>query len=237
MSSLTTIIVLHKTKYGESSVIIHGYSSDNGRCGFIMKKSGKGGAISLLHPLSIIEAELTENSRGELRFIKNFRALHSLPGIRESVSKSSLAIYISELIFRTIHEYGPSPVFFSFLVKSILLLEELREDFANFHLWFLVEFAREAGYSPEKNYTSGALFDIVSASFTKTPQGGSRCFSKEDSEMLATILEKREESIHTLKISGSKRSHFVTEMTTYLSYHLGFNINIHSLDILREVFE
>lgn len=237
MSTLATIIVLHKTKYGESSVIIHGYSSDNGRCGFLMKKPGKGGALSLLHPLSIIEAELSENPRGDLRYIKSFRSLHSLPGIRESLSKSSLAIYISELIFRTIHEYSPSAGFFSFLVKSILLLEELKEDYANFHIWFLVEFAKEAGYSPEKNYSDGALFDIISASFTKTPQAGTRCFSVEDSAILATILEKREESIHILRITGGRRSHFAKQMTIFLSYHFGFNINIHSLDILHEVFE
>lgn len=237
MSNKASIVVLHKTKLGDSSIIVHGYSSDNGRCGFVIRSNSKGGALSLLHPLGIIEAELSERSRGDLRQIQNFRSLYSLPGIRGNVIKSAIAIYISELIFRGIHEYGPSPSFFDFLVKSILLLDEINDDYANFHLWFLVELSKGAGYTPASNYSDDSLFDVVSASFVNEVVPGSRCFSREDSRLLTTILKNREESIHLLKLNGSQRRSFAKEMTTYLSYHLGCNLNIQSLEILHEVFE
>lgn len=237
MSSVTNIVILHKTKFGDSSFIIHGYSSHHGRCGFILKKSGRATALSQLHPLSVIEAEISEKSKGELIFINNFRALYPLQGIRESVSKSAVAIYISELLYRSVREYGPSPGFFSFLVKSILLLDGLSDDYANFHIWFLVELSKEAGYAPERNYREGSLFDMVSASFTDTPHPGSKYFTRESSALLAAILSERQESIHTIKLSGSKRGQFAREMTQYLSYHLGFTLNIRSLDVLHTVFE
>lgn len=237
MSHKTSLVVLHKTKLGDSSIVVHGYSSDNGRCGFIIKSNSKRGSLSLLHPLGIIEAEISEKSKGELRFINNFRSLHTLTRLRESVIKNAIAIYISELIFRGIHEYGPSPGFFNFLVKSILLLDAIGDDYANFHLWFLVELSREVGYSPANNYTDGFLFDISSASFVKSAVSGTKCFNREDSALLDTILKHKEESIHILKLNGIQRRSFSKEMTTFLSYHLGCNLNIQSLEILHEVFE
>ncbi|PKP37837.1 MAG: DNA repair protein RecO [Bacteroidetes bacterium HGW-Bacteroidetes-14] len=241
MNLKTAIIVLHKTKYGDSSIIIHGYSAETGRCGLIVRKGGRGGihsALSQLHPLSIIEAELSDKNRGDLKNVKEFRTLYNLPGIRENLSKSSIAMYVSEFIFRCIHEVEPNPSFYEFLVKSVLLLEEMDSGFANFHLWFLVEYAKRSGYGPEfTTEDKNSLFDIVSASFTTTPQIGSKCFSEADSSILATILQYREESMHMLRIPGRQRNSFATAMTEYLAYHMGHQINVRSLDILREVFE
>jgi DNA repair protein RecO (recombination protein O) len=237
----TGIVVLHKTKYGDSSIIVHGYSAESGRCGFVVRKGGRSGihsALSQLHPLSIIEAELNDRNKGELKNIKDFRTLYNLPAIRENLSKSSIAMYVSEFIYRCIHEIEPNPSFYEFLVKSVLLLEEMESDFANFHLWFLVEFAKRSGYGPDFDlHDKDQLFDIVSASFSASPQIGSKCFSQADSSILATILQYREESMHVLKIPGRQRNSFASAMTEYLAYHMGHQINVRSLDILREVFE
>lgn len=235
------IIVLHKTKYKDSGLIVHGYSNTGGRQGFIVRngRSSKNyAAISQLHPLSIIEAELTPGEKGDLKTIREFRTLFNLPSIRTNVSKSTIAIFVSELIYRSIKEVEQNRDLFGFLKRAVLLLEGLEDNYANFHLWFIVEFSGMVGYSPENNFSAqNEYFDIISARFCPFSQNQETCLNNANSHILHSILESGESSIGMLKISGRQRFSFISGMLNYLGHHMGHPINIQSLEILREVFE
>ena len=241
MNLKTEIVVLHKTKYKDSGLIVHGYSNTGGRQGFIVRKGGSFknyAAISQLHPLSIIEAELAPGEKGDLKTIREFRTVFNLSNIRTNITKSTIAIFISELIYRSIKEVEQSRDLFGFIKKSVILLEEVEENYSNFHLWFIVEFARMIGYSPEDNYSSkNEYFDISNACFCSSPVLGGTCFDTTNSHILHSILNSKEESINLLKISGKQRYCFINDMINYIGYHMGHSINIQSLEILREVFE
>ena len=241
MNLKTEIIVLHKTKYKDSGLIVHGYSDTGGRQGFIVRKAGSSknyAAISQLHPLSIIEAELAPGEKGDLKTIREYRTIFNLANIRTNVTKSTIAIFISELIYRSIKEVEQNRELFGFIKKSVILLEELDENYSNFHLWFIVGFAGMTGYSPEDNYScKNEYFDIFTARFCSSPVSEGMCFDAANSHILHSILESREKCIHLLKISGRQRYSFISEMLRYLGHHMGHPINIQSLEILREVFE
>jgi len=241
MSQKLQIIVLHTIKFRDSSLILQGYSNLGGRQSFIIR-TGKGSknyaALSQLHPLSIIDAELVAGSRGEMENIKEFSSAFKLPQIRTNLHKSSIAIFISELIYRVIKEVEQNLEMYNFISRSVLQLETLESGFANFHSFFIVELCKNIGYSPESNFSDEEpLFDIVSAQFTKSPILADLCFSLKSSQILATLLNTRPEYLYSLKISGNERYSFIKDMIKYLSHHIGFQIDVRSLAVLHEVFE
>lgn len=235
------IVVLHTFKHKESGIILQAYTNKGGRESFFIK-SGKSSAkkqiLSLLHPLSILEGALSSRSFGELKTLKEFDSVSKLSSIRSSITKAAIAIFISEIISKTIREVEQNVEMFNFLEESIIELEQINEGASNFHLYFLVKYVALLGYMPEVPVvTQGMLFDIQSAEYSKDQTNLSQMFPMEESNLLWKLSLTDVSELYKIKISGELRYRFLQEMIRYLSYHTGHEINAGSLNVLHEVFE
>ena len=61
MTTNTELIILHTTKFGENSLVIHTLSRDYGRRSFLVRGAGKK-MMSLFLPMNILEADITDLS-------------------------------------------------------------------------------------------------------------------------------------------------------------------------------
>ena len=104
MVKVTELIVLHTTKFGENSLVVHSLSKEYGRRGFLVRGIGKKSAMSLFQPLSILEADIIESSKSNLYTARNISLKHHLSGIRENMFKNSMTMFISEVIYRSIKD-------------------------------------------------------------------------------------------------------------------------------------
>ena len=85
MTVNTDIIILHTTKVGENSLVIHTLSREYGRRGFLVRSIGKRMPASFFLPLNMLEADVSENPRSSLHSIRNLTPKYPLMGIRNSV--------------------------------------------------------------------------------------------------------------------------------------------------------
>lgn len=231
------MVVLHSFRHKESGVIVKGYS-DIGGMGAFYLKSGAGSRkhnLSILHPLAVIQVMPSTHRFGEMGGIKEFESLLKLSSIRGNVSKMAIALFLSEIITKTIREIEPNPGMFRFVEQSIQELERCTEGVANFHLFFLVKYIGMLGYLPDiPEETKGMLFDINSAGYTAGNTGNR--FGKEESRLLWSLYRIPPANLGSLRISGEQRTKFLAEVLRYLSYHTGHDIHIDSLGVLHEVF-
>ena len=70
MAINTDLIVLHTTKFGENSIVVHTLSKEYGRRSFLVRGAGRN-VMSLLLPLNILEADVTESGRSALFTARN----------------------------------------------------------------------------------------------------------------------------------------------------------------------
>jgi len=96
-------IVLASTKTGERSLVVHCLSDTFGRRGFLCSVS-KSSSMALFLPLNIINAEVLENPRSDLWRIRNITSEYPLSGIRESLAKNSICLFMSEVLYRVLRE-------------------------------------------------------------------------------------------------------------------------------------
>ena len=239
MLSNIRIIILHTIKYKESGIIVQGYSDRNGRESFFLrqsKNSKRGAVISQLHPLSIIDATPSSISFGDMTTIKEFSLPYKLESIRSNIFKSSIAIFISELLYKTIKEVEYNHKMFLFLIDAVLRLEAINSGTANFHIYFTVMLCKHLGYLPEiKDIPDGSFFDIPTASYTLSESD--LCFNAQNSSILARLASSNYNTLSDIKMTGVGRGGFINLMLRYLGFHAGYGIEIESLDILHEVFE
>ena len=148
MTQNTELIVLHTTKFGENSLVVHTLSRDYGRRSFFVRGAGKR-QMSLFLPLNILEADIQESSKTTLFTARNISSRHPLSGIRNNLYKNSMTMFMSEVLFRVLKEGADEQGLYQWCEKNILLLDAIQTDFSNFHIRFLLEMTMVLGFSPE----------------------------------------------------------------------------------------
>lgn len=210
-------ILLHTTRYGESSMILHTLSKAYGRKGFFVKNISRRSVTSVFFPLAILEADIDEKSGPRLSNARDISLEFPLNGIRNNLSKSAIAMFISEVLYRVVTDGMQDDALYDMCVKNILLLDAMESDFSNFHLYFLLEFIVSLGFSPEQRDLEpfmGERMPIVSR-FSGLP------FSE---AMLVPM-------------SGELRNELAEKLLKYIEYHTESALNVNSLKVLREIFQ
>ena len=215
MTTNTELIVLHTTKFGENSIVIHTLSKDYGRRSFLVRGAGKK-IMSLLLPLNIIEADITESTKSTLFTARNLSSASSLLGIRNNIYKNTMTMFLSEVIYRTIKEGAQEQGLFEWCRGQILLLDALQNDFSNFHIRFLLELSVALGFSPE----SSDLMPFVGENHVTLSQFMTTSFAE---SML-------------IQLSGPVRNKICEDVLRYIEYHTESTLTINSLKVLRELF-
>ena len=249
MLTKSQIIVLHTIKHGDTGIVVQCYSSTAGRCALYFRASSKNRvSASLLHKLNILDVVTYSNGSQSMPTIKEISAPYKITNIRSDIYKSSIAIFISELLGKTVREEEANPHLYSFLSSSIQILEHIEHGVSNFHIHFTTHLCKMLGFMPMDNYSSSTpIFDMATAKFTFAPAGaaiyGSQLLGQEESMLLhalmntpSTNLEKLFCGPVELKINGEARLSFTKRMIEYISHHIGNNIEIKSLDILHQIF-
>ena len=212
----TEFIVLHTSKTGENSIVVHTLSRDYGRRSFLVRGLGKKPVMSMLLPLNILEADIIDTGKSRLLQATGLRTKYPLNGIRSNIYKNSMTLFISEVIYRTIREGSSEEGLFDWCVRSILLLDAIREDFSNFHLRFLLEFAVVLGFRPESK-------DL-------------QPFVREHYPIVERFMKESFADAMLIPLSGALRNEISEEILRYIEFHSESTINVSSLKVLRELF-
>ena len=215
MTTSTELIVLHTTKFGENSIVVHTLSRDYGRRSFLVRAAGKK-AMSLLLPLNILEAEIAESTKSTLYTARNLTSRHPLVGIRNNIYKNTMTMFLSEVIYRTIKEGAQEQGLFEWCRGQILLLSAMETDFSNFHIRFLLELSVALGFSPE----TSDLMPFIGENYTTVSQF-----------MTASFAESM-----LVPLSGPVRNKICEDVLRYIEYHTESTLTINSLKVLRELF-
>jgi DNA repair protein RecO (recombination protein O) len=139
ISQKTRGIVLQQIKYSDSQIIAHIYTEQFGRQAFMFRraKSKKSGnSLNFLQPLFLLEIEAQIKDKRQIQRARELRNYPHFNNIPFDITKSSIAIFLAEILSRVLKEEEANAELFNFLYHSVLLLDEEKEHFANFHLLF-----------------------------------------------------------------------------------------------------
>ena len=216
MTQNTELIVLHTTKFGENSLVVHTLSKDYGRRSFLVKGAGKKSMMSLFLPLNVLEADILETNKSTLFTARNLTAKHPLLGIRNNMFKNSMTMFMSEVLDRVVKDGAYEQGLFEWCEKDILLLDAIQTDFSNFHIRFLLELTVALGFSPD----SQDLMPFVGEHYPAVEKFMTLPFA--DSMLIP--------------LNGAARNEIAEEILRYIEYHTESSVNVNSLKVLRELF-
>ena len=233
-------IVLHTIKYKDSSLLVYTYTDVFGRQTYVVNgvrcEKNKAG-MACFQPLTLLEAVAYHNPTNELQRLKEYHLYMPLQNIAFDVYKNVIALFIGEVLYKTVREHEPNKTLFDFLYASVVGLEKLEKGAANFHLHFLTHLSAYLGYAPTNNYDKTNLFfDMQEGAFTTTQPKHALFFNTEQASLLGKLLQTSVEELHAFSLNREQRNAFINNMLQFYNHHFDTLSPIKSWLVLQEVF-
>jgi DNA repair protein RecO (recombination protein O) len=234
-------VVLKSLKYSETSIILTLYTRVAGRQVYMVNgvRSAKSKLKSgLLQPFFLLDIDAYHKPGREMQRLKEFRMSEVLQSIPFNVVKSTMSIFLSEVLYKVLQNEEPDEHLFDFIYHSVQYLDSLEVGIANFHLWFLIRLLGNLGFGVQNNHSPAhPWFDIKTGSFTGlkpvTPDTPNRELSVLVSDFISMDLQQLKE----YKLSGGQRTRMLEMIIAYYHFHFDSMGEIRSLEIMKEVFK
>jgi len=233
-------IVLHTTKYGESSLVIHCYTEHSGRQTFMVKgvrKSKKQNRANLFQPLFILDFEVYHKDSREIQLVKEVTRAIPLNSLPFDITKSTQAIFMAEVLYRVLKEEESNPMLANFLISTIQYLDTMEEASPDFHIIFMFQLSRHLGFYPQNNFGEDRnFFNLVSGRF-KTQFGDPEIYlDHRTSELWSSYLNADIQSVKEMAFNGSHRKKILDNLVRFYKLHVTGMGEIRSLEILHSFF-
>lgn len=232
----TKAIVLSTLKYQEKSLIVKCFTETEGLKtyfipnAFSSRKAHQKSAY--FQPLSLLDIEANHKNKGTLEYIKEVRLGYPYSSIYQDIVKSTMLLFLSEVLHHGIKEEEKNEALFSFLETSLLWLDH-QEEVVNFHLIVLVELTKFLGFYPDVSSMEGLYFELSEGVFTQ--EHAISCLSESETVLFKKLLQLKLESSQAV-FTGFHRQILLKILLEYYAIHLDGFKKPKSLEILKEVF-
>jgi DNA repair protein RecO (recombination protein O) len=198
------------------------------------KKSGFRAAF--MQPLSLVELDVYHLPNRDIQQIRDVKMSMPFTDIPFNPVKNSIALFVSELLYRTLRNVESEPELFHFLQNAVLFLDNCVDGLANFHPVFMVKLAGFLGFEPNMENAGSLHFDMSNGTFTDNFENRANVLHGEIVQTLAKILKTDFETLNTLGLSREKRREITDILVEYYRLHAGGFHGLNSLRVLHELF-
>ncbi len=143
--------MLNYMKFRETSIITKIYTEQLGLQSYIVnsvRKKGPGSRMALFQPFTLLDMVVYTSHRGGLTRMSEYKIAYPFATIPFDIRKSSMLLFLSEIVARTVKEEEENPALFHFLYNAMIEFDEQEEHFENFHLMFLLHLSHHLGFGP-----------------------------------------------------------------------------------------
>lgn len=232
----TKAIVLSSLKFQEKSLIVKCFTQSDGlkiyfvQNAYSNKKANQ--KIAYFQPLTIIEIEANHKNKGTLEHFKEIRLAHSYYSINTDIVKSTIVIFLSEILHHAIKEEEKNQNLFSFLETALLWLDT-HDEMTNFHLILMMEMTKYLGFYPDVSEIDFDFFDVKEGFFT--PFQSVNTLSRHETQLFKRLIELKFDS-NQKTFAGIERQILLKILLDFYTLHLEGFKKPKSLEVLKEVF-
>jgi len=213
-------VVFRFTKYGETSIIVNIFTELFGLQSYIVNgirsKSSKS-KIALYQPLTLLDLIVYYRENANINRIKEVKCLHPYQSIPMDMKKSAAAIFINEVINKTIKEESHAKELCNFMIDSFITLDVMTVKVENFHLIFLLKLSRLLGFGAHN--TNEVM--------------GPRATDMETELILSELIKSEYSDL--IRMSNTQRRDILELLLKFYSDHIESLGEMRSVQVLREV--
>ena len=236
-------IVLKTVKYGETSLIATLYTELFGIQSYLVNgvrtssKRGPGKAV-YFQPAAILDMLVYHNELKNLQRIREFSWGILYSGIFSDIFKNAVALYMVELLQKTIKQPEPNPDLFYFIEDSFLHLDVSEgRVLANFPLFFILHLAGFFGLRIQNTYSErDAILDLREGQFVSDLPSHHEVLEGSLSYHTAELLRvQRPEELQELALNQETRRTLLQAFQTFYTFQIPDFGEMRTLTVLQTV--
>ena len=239
----TKAIVLRTVKYGETSLIATMYTELFGIQSFMINgvrsaMRSASGKANLLQPAAILELVMYHNDKKNLQRIKEFRWSFLYKDLFYNVIKNSIALFMVELLQKTLKEPEVNPQLFYFIEDAFLHLDESNDTvMANYPLFFALHLTSFYGFRFSDTWSaSRTILDLQEGEFVSEIPQHPYFIDGNASFITAQLLKVQVPAeLNEIKLNKEGRRALLQAYQVFYALHVSDFGTMKTLPVLQEV--
>lgn len=236
-------IVLRTVKYGETSLVVTIYTELLGVQTYMVNgaRANKRTGIraAMFQPSAILELEVYHNEQKSMHRIRESNWAHLYRHILSDVIKNSIALFMVELLIRTLKQPESNSALFYFCEDALMQLDAAENNVAaNFALFFSLHLADFFGFRISNNSISGDTFylDLRGGEFVPNQPTHPDFISGLQASITAELLKVRlPEELDQLKLNQQVRRELLLKYNDYYALHIHDFGKMRTLKVLQDI--
>lgn len=228
-------IVMHATKYGDSSLIVKIFTQQQGNQSFIIKNAFRKNnrfAASYFTPLAMMDISYDDHSKSSLKYLKDIAPHKPSSPLYFDPAKSSILMFYNEILYKLLMDSGEDEVLFDFLQEEIGKVHAATDNLAELPIRFLLRLSMVMGYYPEDNFSlENSYFSLEECRFQHFYIENAGFLTATESRYLHQLLNQHA----PVNASRGLRVALLKQLVSYFQQHNEQIRKIDSLEILSTV--
>lgn len=231
------IIVLSHTRFSDSSIIVRALSRQHGRVslmvyGFGGKSRSKLGAF---HPMALLDVVYSYKPDRDIQKLTEYRPAPNLVSCTADLRKSTLLMFMAEVVGKSIREEAEDDAQFEFIDASVQILEQMQAGLQFFHLAFMVKLSRIIGFFPNID-ASHPFFDLEQGHSIAVRPVHRHFVAADVFRRIVFFADCPYESLRDVQMSRQERDSLLETVLQWYGFRIPTMKEVNSYEILHEVF-
>lgn len=236
-------IVLRSVKYGETSLVVTVFTELFGAQAYLVngiRSSRKpGNRSAMFQPSTILEMEVYHNEQKSMQRIKECSRAHLCHHIMGDVIKNGIALYMVELLLKTLRQPEQNSNLFYFCEDALLQLDTAEKPVAaNLALFFTLHLADFFGFRIGNNMLTGeeVYLDLKEGEFIGQQPVHPYFISGTQALITDELLKTRlPEELKQIKLNKQTRRELLLKYQEFYALHIHEFGQMKTLQVLHEL--
>ncbi len=235
-------IVLRVVKYNDRMQIADVLTREHGRLSFAIPEgsasSHRKSSRTMWRPLAILEFDADLKGRSKLPRGKDVRVYQGYSDLPYNPLKTMVAMFVDELVAGSVWGEQPDEPLYEFVEQSLLLLDNLTDGVANFHIAFSVQLLRFLGIVPSSDRSPWQrCYDLRAAEYTDTLPLHDNRLVDEEAIALEPVMRMNYRNMCKFRFTRNQRQRVLEVINEYYMLHVPDFRRLKSLAVFADALD
>jgi len=231
-------IILSKVRFQDNDLIVKCLTRDLGVVSYMIKnismsKKSKN-KFAFFQLLNILDLETNYNPNRSIQYIKDLKVKYNFTSLHTNIYKSSVVMFLSEILSNIIHIETKDMDLFDFIEKSLIWYDK-SEDSSTFYLIFLMKITHYLGFYPDCTNMSYNYFNLEEGLF-ESSKNSQYVIEGSSLALFKTILGIKFDSNKLPFIDKTNKKDILKNILIYFKLHVDGFKDPKSLKVLNQIF-